>query len=576
MKKLSLTITFLLLTIAGFSQSFQSGLTLYEQGDYERALQIFQKINTPEATLFAGKSLLALDRPIQATKALTSISASDPVDILHEAIYTNAIASFRLGDYSNALDLLFELSNSKPITSASMSAMPLYDKVITFLTIDERRAVFNQTNFDQVRYDIIESAIGQVNYQSAIALVELLKEVAGDYDPNRINEFENRLSDPVSYNQNYTPNIVRLAPDGLSYNIGVVLPEFDISTPEYDIPQNLYLGIQLAVEEFNSTNSKSKAFIHYNPTNQSKSSEAIVSELVWKENVDVILGPLFSDKAKEFSNLAESYHVPMILPLANADSLDLYNDYVFQINPTFEAQGTKMAQYAINTLGYDTLAVLAEQGSLGAPAARAFRHEVQRLGGFIQYYFEEDLEENGYDIVDFTQYFTTDPEDSVVMVDAVYAPFTGSIAQTLIESMLTDLEAMRSSVDIFGSEEWKSVDLESRRLKDSNLYYTESFNVDTSLSRTRNFISNFRVRFGTTPNEFAFIGYDVANITLNTLRNVKNPALLRDALKDINNFYGLSVPVRFNKTHVNQSVIIKKMNRSTEADNQFIRDNRRR
>ena len=105
MKKLSLTITFLLLTIAGFSQSFQSGLTLYEQGDYERALQIFQKINTPEATLFAGKSLLALDRPIKATKALTSISASDPVDILHEEIYTNALASFRLGDYSNALDL---------------------------------------------------------------------------------------------------------------------------------------------------------------------------------------------------------------------------------------------------------------------------------------------------------------------------------------------------------------------------------------------------------------------------------------------------------------------------------------
>ena len=377
--------------------------------------------------------------------------------------------------------------------------------------------------------------------------------------------------------ERYNPNFIRKAPKGIAYNIGVALPEFDFETSQYEIPQHLYMGIQLAVEQFNSSNSDKKAFItHANTTK--RSSDEIMADFVYNKNVDVILGPLFSQVAKEFAVKAEEYQVPMLLPLANADTLDLYNNYSFQLNPTFASQGKKMANYAVNVLGYDTLGVIAEKGSLGAPAARAFMHEAERNGAFVEYYFEENFEELGYDIRDYTKFFTTDTLDSVDMVKAVYAPFTGTIAPTLIESMLTDLEAMRSTVAILGSEEWQHVDLEPRRLDSTELYYSRSFSIDTSTTQTNEFSSAFRIRFQMEPNQFAFIGYDAANLILKQLEWAKNPAYLRDVLKDVNRYHGLSIDVDFNGSHVNNAVdIIHMPRRSDEANDVIlINDNRRR
>ncbi|MEQ9310553.1 MAG: ABC transporter substrate-binding protein [Balneolaceae bacterium] len=567
MKKISLLLLFLILGVAqSLAQTFENGLSLYEQGDYERAIQILQQSDDPEALLFTGKSYFALNNYIKALSFLNKVPSSSNSEIYHEAKYTAALSYFQLDDFSRSLDILKFLSDERPSTTVSRSSLQLYDQVLGYLTLNQRREAFLETTSDLVRLDLLESTIGRVKYHSAIAFMELYKRSVTDVDQLKLNRIEAQLRDSVVYTQRYNPNQIVQAPKGIAYNIGVVLPEFEFETPEYEIPQHIYFGIQLAIEEFNSSNTDQKAFITYKNSNSANTNaEAIVTDLVWNQDVDVIIGPLFSGIAKEFSNLAEEYEVPMLLPLANADSLGLYNNYVFQLNPSFSTQGEIMARYAVNVLGYDTLGVIAEKGSLGAPAARAFMHEAERNGGFVEYYFEENLEQSGYDIRDYTQFFTTDTLDSVDMVEAIYAPFTGSVAPTLVTSLLTDLEAMRSTVAILGSEEWQNVNLENRRLDETELFYTESFNVDTSTSKAQEFASAFRLRFNTQPNQFAYIGYDAAQIITTTLKKIKNPAYLKDALKDLNNFYGLSSKISFRGTHVNQEVKIKKMPRASDS-----------
>lgn len=567
MKKISLLLLFLILGVAqSFAQTLENGLSLYEQGDYERAIQILQQSDDPEALLFTGKSYFALNNYIKALGFLNKVPSSTNSEIYHEAKYTAALSYFQLDDFSRSLDILKFLSEERPSTTVSRSSLQLYDQVLGYLTLKQRREAFLETTSDLVRLDLLESTIGKVKYHSAIAFMELYKRSVTDVDQLKLNRIEAQLSDSVVYSQRYNPNQIVQAPKGIAYNIGVVLPEFEFETPEYEIPQHIYFGIQLAIEEFNSSNTDQKAFITYKNSNSANTNaEAIVTDLVWNQDVDVIIGPLFSGIAKEFSNLAEEYEVPMLLPLANADSLGLYNNYVFQLNPSFSTQGEIMARYAVNVLGYDTLGVIAEKGSLGAPAARAFMHEAERNGGFVEYYFEENLEQSGYDIRDYTQFFTTDTLDSVDMVEAIYAPFTGSVAPTLVTSLLTDLEAMRSTVAILGSEEWQNVNLENRRLDETELFYTESFNVDTSTSKAQEFASAFRLRFNTQPNQFAYIGYDAAQIITTTLKKIKNPAYLKDTLKDLNNFYGLSSKISFRGTHVNQEVKIKKMPRASDS-----------
>lgn len=566
MKKLALLLLFVVLGLSqALAQTFENGLSLYEQGDYERAIRILQQSDEPEALLFTGKSYFALNNYLKALHFLNEVPSSASSEVYHEAKYTAALSYFQLDDFSSSLDVLKSLSDERPSTNVSRSALQLFDQVLGYLTLKQRREVFLETKSDEVRLDLIESTIGRVKYSSAVAFFEIFKRSVNDFDQLRVSRIEAQLSDSIVYSQRYNPNQVVQAPKGIAYNIGVVLPEFEFDAPEYEIPQHLYFGIQLAIEEFNSSNTDQKAFITYKNSNTADiNAEAIVTDLVWNQDVDVIIGPLFSGIAKEFSNLAEEYEIPMLLPLANADGLDLYNNYVFQLNPAFSTQGEIMARYAVNVLGYDTLGVIAEKGSLGAPAARAFMHEVERNGGFVEYYFEEDLEKLGYDIRDYSKFFTTDTLDSVDMVEAVYAPFTGTVAPTLVASLLTDLEAMRSSVAILGSEEWMNVDLEDRRLSETELFFTESFSVDTSTSKAQTFASGFRLRFNTQPNQFAYIGYDAANVILTTLKKVKNPAYLRDSLKDLDNFFGLSSKISFKGTHVNQEVQIKRMPRERD------------
>lgn len=545
------------------AQSIETGKSLYEQGDYKRAILVFENIETIESQLFLGKSYFAERNYLKSINILSTFDDESPLLFLHDALYTSSLAHFQLKNYAKSLELLHYVIKIPNPSSIAQKAKTTYFDIIGFLTTKQLFDTFKSVSNDEIRLDILEYSTGIISYNAANSLLDLHETSALKSNDLQLNRIKTQLLDSLTYTSKIKSWRNHDAPTGISYNVGVVLPQFEYDSPEYEIPQHIYYGIQMAIENFNRENADQKAFITYHSTNKRFSSDAIMSDFVYNQGVDVVIGPLFSQVAKDFSNLAEDFQIPMVLPLANADSLDLFNNYVFQINPTFGAQGKIMAKKAIE-LGYDTVGVIVEKQSLGAPAARAFRYEVERLGGFVEYYFEENFVELGYDIRDFTQFFTTDTLDSVAIVEAIYAPFTGTIAQTLIQSLLTDLEAMKSEVAILGSEEWRDVNIESRRLDSTQLYYSKSFDVDTSSTLARQFISEFRIRFQTDPNQFAFIGYDTAKLILDQLKRVKNPAYLIENLRRSKPFKGLSISINFDGKHENEAALVEKMIRENQ------------
>ncbi|MEX0722795.1 MAG: ABC transporter substrate-binding protein [Gracilimonas sp.] len=566
MKRTVFTFLILLITASSsvFAQSIDTGIEFYEEGNFERALQVFDDIDSPEANLFAGKSHFALNNYLKAKHYLHKVD-STAEEIMLEAKYTKALADFQLKNFVAALDALYELKETSRQLSIRLDAYNFYRDLTSYLSLEQRFQVFRASAYDNVRLDLVESAIGTVDLASAKALFTAYKNNTVDSDTTQYASIESILSDSARYWQRYNPNNYAKAPSGIAYNIGVALPEFDIETADFEVSQHLYFGIQLAVENFNSQNTDQKAFITYKDTETSASNaSAIANDLVWNHNVDVMIGPLFSEVATELSKFAEQYETPLLTPLANSDSLNLDHNYTFQLNPTFAIQGQRMARYAVNTLGLDTLAVIAERGSLGEPSAVAFLDEARKLGGEVVRYYVEDLASDGYDISEYVQTF--DPEVDTVYnynIQAVYAPFTGNIAQTLISSLLTNLEAMRSDMTILGSEEWETVDISSTRLTDTEVYYTKTFELDEDGSSARDdFESAFRLRFDTTPNRFAFIGYDAANVVLQTLEQVQNPVYLKEGLKKFNNYRGIITDVSFRDTHINQEVQIKRISTS--------------
>jgi ABC-type branched-subunit amino acid transport system substrate-binding protein len=76
------------------------------------------------------------------------------------------------------------------------------------------------------------------------------------------------------------------------------------------------------------------------------------------------------------------------------------------------------------------------------------------------------------------------------------------------------------------------------------------------------FESEFRLRFESQPNQFAYIGYDATSVLLESLQRVQNPKYLKEGLKSLNNYRGLINRVSFDGSRINQNVKIKRLNYS--------------
>ncbi len=545
------------------AQDFDHGLNLYQQGEFTEAIEIFEDIDTPDATLFLSKSYLGLGQYVKAKSYLHKIDDSGSSDEFRaEVQYTLSLTEFQLKKFGSALNRLHALTQSDVSTEVNREASELYDGILNYLTLDQRRNAFQEANSDQVKVDIISSAVGKVENSVVKLLYDQLKQSVADSTTINLEQLSRRIPDPQRLEVVRNFNEQLEAPDGIIYNIGVALPSYSSDHTDYAVTQGLYFGYVMAAEKFNSEHSEKKAFIRYqNTAANSDSAGYAMTNFAWSYNVDAVLGPLFSEPAGKLALLAEEYQIPMIAPLANSDTLNFDNPYLYQANPTFSSHGRRMAQYAVNTLEMDTIAVITERNSRGATSAYAFREEAEKLGASVPHFFVEDFQSLGYELTDYTKFFGNDKAKIDTMenyhqLDGIYAPFTGQAASNLIDLLLVDLEAMNSEITVLGSQEWGVVDIPEERVDNRRLYYSESFYQDQKSIHVEKFREEYKDRFDIEPNRWAMIGYDTADFLFQTLERVENPALLKNALKEQPRYEGLISNIFFNGKHINQEVKI--------------------
>ncbi|MDZ7693530.1 MAG: ABC transporter substrate-binding protein [Balneolaceae bacterium] len=565
------------------AQNFEEGLKLYENEQFEEALQIFQSLESPQAILFTGKTYYSLGEYLKARSYLDAIPVNAAREIQLEGRYTSALADFHLNQFGSALNRLHDIIEIGDGSALINNANILYNGILDYLTLAQRRQAFQAANYTTVKLDLVESAFGKVDYQMATFLLEELRQSIPGDEEEAIANLEQELGSSATYVYRDALTNRLSAPRGMVYDIGAVLPKFSSNSPQFSVSQGLYQGYLLAAEQFNQRNADKKAFIRYQNTGADIDSAGYaMNYLAWSNNVDAVLGPLYSEPAMRVAELAEEYQIPVLAPLANADSLNIDNPYVFQANPTFSSHGQRMAEFAVKQLNMDTLAVFAEKNSLGASSAYAFRREAERLGAHIKHFFVEDLQTGGYDITEYTNQFGPDTlirrqgdvslnsgggninnrqEKTVIRnnLDGIYAPFTGQAAATLIDLLMIDLQVMQTDLTVLGSQEWGATEIPEDRIRNRAIYYTESFYSDPDSERVAQFREEFNQRFGQEANRYAMIGYDSADYLLKILEQIENPALLKDIIKTYPLYEGLINNINFNGTHVNQEVKVFEM-----------------
>lgn len=559
-RQLLLVAFLIMMATPALGQDFDEALNLYQQQEYEEAAEIFSEIDDQEAQLFAGKSYFGLGEYIKSQRYLTRAEDADDEEIVADAAYTLALTDFQLKQYDEALKKLYELQETQRNSEVGRDARNFYNDILEYLTVEQRKQAFQSITNTEIRFDLVESILGKVDYSTAKLMVRQFENSSDDGE--RLDELQQAISDSSQYSSRVSSDQPE-APDNITYNIGATLPEYTTEDSEFGISQGLYFGYLMAADEFNDANSDKNVTIKFNNTDaEAETIPGIMGDFAWNLQADAVLGPLYSEPAEEMAPLAESYQIPMIAPLANSDSLNIDNPYVYQANPTFAVHGKKMAEFAVNELAMDTLAVITERNSLGSSSAYSFRDEAEKRGAKVVHFFVEDLESDGYEIGEYTKYFTADTsrfendQYKYHQLDGVYAPFTGQAASTLIDLLLVDLNSMESDLTVLGSQEWGATDIREGQLDNLEVFFSESYYQESEGEQQQEFAEAFEEQYGIEPNRFAMIGYDTATFVLKTLERVKNPALLKSALKEQPLYEGLINNIDFNGTHVNEGVKI--------------------
>ena len=178
-------------------------------------------------------------------------------------------------------------------------------------------------------------------------------------------------------------------------------------------------GLRLFLKERNNTVAGRKIeLIVADTAGQPALTKTKAQELVEKDKVDLIIGPLAAFEALAIDGYVRKAQVPIISPSAAAEDLTQRKP-----NPWFvRAVGTSaqpshpMGEYAAKELKYKRIAIIADDFAFGHEIAAGFQRTFEETGGKVVQKLWPPL-----NVADYGNYIGQIRPD----VDAVYAAFAG-------------------------------------------------------------------------------------------------------------------------------------------------------
>lgn len=441
------------------------------------------------------------------SEALKRFKASDgPTARLYEAR-----TYYQLGEYDNALTALDGVPNVAEVT---------YTRAIILYASGK-----------------VDAALAELN-----AIRATHEDAAELYNSVRAyNEALTRPDGPFSS-----------APRGTILTVGVLMPAEPRTSRAFVVAQGLVQGILVAVEDFNERSPDLKLRMVFAPTGSSAAQG--FEELRTKHGASMVIGPLRSEDVPPVAALAAEHRVPLFIPLANAYSLSYDNPYVFRFNPTVDDAGIRMADAAFTELGLRRIAVFTHPDADATDDASSFIRRFESLGGRIVMNLSDarftDLRHTQRRLDTLTIRRPSLPDS--VLVDAVYLPVTGNEANTVVDNLLTAIDSKRLRVTVLGNEELGYLDHSAVRLERLPTYHTSMLDVTPKAERIEQFRSRYIARTTIDPNDFAYVGYDLATFVFETLDRVQHPGLLPLWIPRADVFKGLTSQYHFNGDETNR------------------------
>jgi branched-chain amino acid transport system substrate-binding protein len=338
-------------------------------------------------------------------------------------------------------------------------------------------------------------------------------------------------------------------PEKSKYTMGVILPLSGIHQP---FGTRVLQAIQLAMKEANTQEKMPLISLSIRDSKGNpKEGERVVEELIAKEKVVAIIGPLLSATVDQAAKKAQQLKVPLIT-LSQKEPAYGKGDFVFQNSLTPVAQVQALAAFAGKEMELRTFAVFYPNSPYGLHYKNLFSQEITRRGGRVlgSVAYHEEQTDFSQEIKGFFKIKTTQEYDSRkekgeefkagLTVDAIFIPDT----HDRVGLILSQMAYFDITGSVFlGTNAWN----DSRLISAAGTLSEGSVFVDCFYKRnpspiTTRFVDDFRKAYQRDPETLEAISYDSAKFLREILqvKSVSSPLQLKDAITRIENFQGVS------------------------------------
>lgn len=553
---------------------FQRGLNAFQRGDYAEAYRRFSFVNeyrlnrkTTAALLMGAKALYRLGDYRQAQRTLQRLLERYPATSYRAAAkelmrYAQQAAAPRT-EPADTLRLGVALPmrpDDVPLTQALFSGLRL--------AVDRANGVRRRLGGPQRRLRvqgdttrILRVPVASVLPDSQLA--DILKDDLTRYARRQ----DDRTRDDTLRVQDVLPSErTRLqVPDSLRQRILAQADTGQVLINDDGQFNGLGTTALPVIVERTGPSGPAVKMVFRNSGGTARAARAAVDSLTRLDDVDLIIGPLYSEEARAAGAVAERAEVPMVAPLATDTVVSAGRRYVFQANPTFPVRGAQLARFARQGILLRRVGIFVENSRLDANAERirGFRQEARARGLEVAFVKQLPGRRSWSRLPETIEADSMLADSTVASVDGFYLPIAGRNASGRIQDALTGIGRLSTihgkNYRVLGTSEWHDLPIKVEASKFRTTYASD-FYVAPDNPAVRTFRDQFRLLTGRAPEELpptprrlAYTGYDIGRM-VTQLATRRPPASMARALRQMGRYEGLGVRVDFGAGTVNQAM----------------------
>jgi branched-chain amino acid transport system substrate-binding protein len=329
------------------------------------------------------------------------------------------------------------------------------------------------------------------------------------------------------------------------YTVGVILPLSGIHRP---FGERALQGIQCAIKE---TDSSLISLAIRDSKGSPWEAEKAVEELVNKEKVIAILGPLLSIDVDRAAKKAHQLKVPL-LTLSQKELPSGKGDLIFQNSLIPSEQIQTLVDFAIKALDLRAFAVFYPNSPYGLYFKNLFNQEITLKGGkvFGAVVYQEEQTDFSQEIKGFFKIEAIQKYDSKrkkdeefkagLSLEGLFIPDAHDRVGTILSQMAYyDIKGLT----FLGTSAWNGPGLISIGGKgaEGSIFVDTFFKKDLSPWVAR-FVEEFRKTYQRDPETLEALSYDGAKLIKEILlsKSVSSPPQLQEELRQVKNFQGVS------------------------------------